>query len=140
MCFANVPGWQLFELGKPTYLAGQNVESKLAQFHVPCYHFSRLSCLLNQPVTYYQLLFNKFLLFWKTILNIMLRLGFWHFKLICLRIQFLSVATITLKFWLKLASCRFSILHLKFEDKMVRVLGLHIWGQLLKTLKGKWSF
>ena len=54
------------ELGKPTYLAGRNGESKLARFHVPCYHFFRLSCLLNQPVPYYQLLFNHFFIVWKT--------------------------------------------------------------------------
>ena len=149
------------ELGKPTYLAGRNGESKLARFHVPCYHFFRLSCLLNQPVPYYQLLFNHFLLFgrllnqpvpyyqllfnhffvvWKTILNKMLKLGFWHFQPIFLRMQFLSLAIITLKFWFKRVPCRLSIFHLRFENKMVRVLGLHIWNQLLKTLKGKWSF
>ena len=94
------------ELGKLTYLGSQNGESKLARFHVVrillriyIYHFPRLSCLMEQLAPYNQLLFNHFLFSQKTILNKMLKSGIWHFKPNFLRMQFSSVATVSLKFW-----------------------------------------
>ena len=80
---------------KPTKLVGDG-ECRLTRFHSirnflanDIYHFSRLShqtgCLFN--------LLSQFCLFQNAILHKMLKLGFWNFKPIFLRMQFSLVAT-----------------------------------------------
>ena len=124
---------------KPTELAG-DCECRLTRFHPirnflanDIYHFSRLShqtgCLFN--------LLSQFCLFQNAILHKMLKLGFWNFKPIFLRMQFSLVATFFLYFWLSVwvEICILNFLmsfqhlyHLTFGDKSVRVLDFHIWN------------
>ena len=97
---------------KPTELAGDS-ECRLTRFHQirnflanEIYHFSRPShqtgLSFNQSSLLHIIssLFSHFCLFQTAILHKMLKLGFWNFKPIFLRMQFSLVATFFLYFWL----------------------------------------
>ena len=134
---------------KPTELAGDS-ECRLTRFHQirnflanEIYHFSRPShqtgLSFNQSSLLHIIssLFSHFCLFQTAILHKMLKLGFWNFKPIFLRMQFSLVATFFLYFWLSVwvEICILNFLmsfqhlyHLTFGDKSARVLDFHIWN------------
>ena len=98
---------------------------------------NRLSFYLGSPLHIISSLFSHFCLFQNAILHKMLKLGFWNFKPIFLRMQFSLVATFFLYFWLSVwvEICILNFLmsfqhlyHLTFGDKSVRVLDFHIWN------------
>ena len=114
--------------GKPTKLVGDG-ECRLTRFHPirnflanDIYHFSRLShqtgCLFN--------LLSQFCLFQNAILHKMLKLGFWNFKPIFLRMQFSLVATffslvlvISLSWYLHLTISYLTLVTWHFGSQMV---------------------
>ena len=82
------------------------------------------------------------------LLCIGLKLAFWNFQPIFLRMQFSVVATFFLYFWLSVwveigilnfLRSFWHLYHLTFEDKSVRVLDFHFW-KVPGTLEAKWSF
>ena len=122
---------------KPTRLAGDG-ECRLTRFHpirnfLPnkIYHFSRLSFYLTSPLHRISFLFSHFCLLQNAILHKLLKLGFWNFKPIFLRMQFSLVATFF-----------FSSFGYQFELIFAFIFAhLHLtWHYLPGTLEAKWSF
>ena len=85
------------------------------------------------------------------ILHIMLNLGFWNLNLFFTEITFMdcnavSLVLIAISVWylhfkhISLLDFKLLSFYLTFGDKSIRVLGLHIWNNLPKSLKVKWSF
>ena len=79
--------------------------------------------LPGQPVTYNQLLIHHFSLFQNAILHKMLKLGFWNFKPIFLRMQFSLVAAF---FSLVLVICLSWYLHLKLSHEFLAFISFNI--------------
>ena len=107
----------------------ENMQQIYRRTPMPKYDFNKVACIFSEH------------LFLRTPLNgcfcIGLKLGFWHFKPIFLRMQFSLVATFFLYFWLSVwvEICILNFLmsfqhlyHLTFGDKSVRVLDFHIWN------------
>ena len=118
-----------------TKLAGDD-ECRLPLFHAirnvhtkEIYHFSRLShqtgCLFNQGSLLHitSSLFSQFCLFQNAILHKMLKLGFWNFNPIFLRIQFSLIATF---FPLVLAICLSWYLYLKLSHEFLTFISFNI--------------
>ena len=92
--------WDLWKwASKPAELLG-DCEYKLTPFHPvrnflanEIYLFSNLSFYLGSPLDIISSLFSHFCLFQNAILHKILKLGFWNFKFIFLRMQFSLVAT-----------------------------------------------
>ena len=110
-----------------TLMAGDD-ECTLAWFHaikssnaVPS---NRLPFYLGNPLHIISSLVSQVCLFQDAILHKMLKLGFWNFKLIFLRIEFSLVATF---FSLVLVICLSWYLHLTLCHLFLTFISLKIW-------------
>ena len=85
---------------------------------------NRLHFYLDSPLHRISSLFSYFCLFKKVILQKILKLRFWKFKLVFLRMQFSLIATL---FALVLVICLSWFLHLKLSQEFLTLVSFNIW-------------
>ena len=91
---------------------------------------NRLHFYLGSPLHRISSLFSNFCLFRKVILQKILKLGFWNFTLIFLRMQFSLVATF---FSLVLVICLSWCFHLELSHEFLTFISNYIWRLKFKS-------